>query len=310
MRPVIIDTDPGIDDAIALLLALRCPELDLRGVTAVAGNVSVERAAANAARVLALGGIPSGGLPLYAGMRGPLARVARVDDEAIHGRDGLGEAGITPVEWPLPTRHAVDWMEEQVRRAPGELTIIAIGPCTNVASLLQRLGNPALVAEIIIMGGSATLPGNSTPTAEFNFWADPEAARVVLQSGAKVRLVGLNVTRKALLYAADADRLDGGGAECRAVAAMSRHYIEKYSKRQSVQACAMHDPLAVAVAAVPDLVRWEPYHVDVECTGELTRGMCVVDLNKKLGRKTNALVAMDVDAETFRAFLMSRLLGR
>lgn len=310
MRPIIIDTDPGIDDAIALLLALRSPELEIVGITAVAGNVSLERAITNATRVLALGGVSPGGLPLYGGMRGPLARIERVDDEPIHGRDGLGEAGIPPVEWPVPQRHAVDWLEEQVRQRPGELTIVAIGPCTNVAALLQRLPDPAMVAEVIIMGGAVGAPGNSTPSAEFNFWADPEAARVVLQSGVKVRLVGLNVTRKALLHAADADRLQAeGDAGCRAVAAMSRYYIERYQRRNGVAACAMHDPLAVAVAARPDLVRWEQLYVDIECTGELTRGMSVADLMGRLDREPNALVAMDVDAEAFSSYLMDRLMG-
>lgn len=309
MRPIIIDTDPGIDDAIALWLALSCPELDLRGVTAVAGNVPVERAAANAARVLALGGIRPGGLPLHAGMRTPLAQATKPPDEPIHGSDGLGEAEVPSVEWPLPTRHAVDWLEAEVRAAPGRITLIALGPCTNVAALLQRLPDPAMVAEIIVMGGAVGAAGNVTPAAEFNFHTDPEAARIVLQSGARVRLVGLNVTRRALLHAADAERLAGGDARCRAIAQMSRYYIERYRRTHGVAACAMHDPLAVAVAARPDLARWEPYHVDVECRGELTRGMSVADLLRKTGRPANALVAMDVDADAFRAFLMGRLLG-
>lgn len=309
MRPIIIDTDPGIDDAIALLLALRCPELNLRGVTTVAGNVSAAKATANAARVLALGGIHPGGIPLFAGARGPLAQPRRIDDEPVHGKDGLGEAGIAPVEWPVPDRHAVDWLEEQVRQAPGELTLVAIGPCTNVAALLQRLPDPALVAEVIIMGGGVNVAGNVTPAAEFNFFADPEAARIVLQSGVKVRIVGLNVTRKALLHEADTDRLARSGPAQRAISGMSRYYIERYAKTHGVAACAMHDPLAVAAAAKPNLLTWESYYVDVECRGELTRGMMIADVLRKSGRPANALVAMDVDADAFRTFLMDRLLG-
>jgi inosine-uridine nucleoside N-ribohydrolase len=308
-RPIIIDTDPGIDDAIAILLALRCPELALVGVTTVAGNLNIDRVTRNAARVLALGGISPGGLPLHQGMRAPLTRTALAGEEPIHGPDGLGGAEVPDVAWPIPPRHAVDWMEEQVRSRPGELTIVAIGPCTNVAALLQRLPDPAMIAEVVIMGGAFLAPGNTNWVAEYNFHTDPEAARLVLQSGVKCRIVGLNVTRRALLYGEDAQRIAHAGPVGRAIAQMSRYYIERYQKTHGVAACAMHDPLAVAVTARPDLVRWEPYYVDIECMGELTRGMSVADILRKSGKAPNALVAMDVDAPAFRDFLVSRLLG-
>jgi len=309
MRPVIIDTDPGIDDAIALLLALRCPELQLRGVTAVAGNVSLERAAANAARVLVLGGVRPGSLPLHAGLRGPIARPGRIPDEPVHGPDGLGDAGIPPVDWPLPDRHAVDWLLEQVRLSPGQLTLVAIGPCSNVAAVLQRLPDPTVLREIIVMGGAVQCPGNVTPAAEFNIFADPEAARLVLHSGVPVKLVGLNVTRQALLHAEDADRLAAAGPVGAAVAAMSRYYIERYARRYGVAACAMHDPLALAAAVRPELLQWEPCYVDVEVGGELSRGATIADSLGKLGKPANCQLAVGVDAPAFRAFLLERLLG-
>lgn len=308
-RPVLIDTDPGIDDAIALLLALRCPELEVRGVTTVGGNVAVERCTANAAKVLALGGVKPGALPLHQGARTALAANVKVVDEPIHGGDGLGEARIPPVEWPVPERYAVDWLLEQVTGAPGELTLIGLGPCTNLAQLLQRLPNPGLIKEIILMGGSVGAPGNTNPVAEYNLWADPEAARVVLHAGVPVRLVGLNVTRKALLHAADTARLADSGPVGLAVAQMASFYIERYERIHGVAACAMHDPLAVAVGAQPDLCTWRSLYVDVECRGELTRGMSVADLMGRLGKAPNVQVAVDVDAERFRTFLLERLLG-
>jgi inosine-uridine nucleoside N-ribohydrolase len=309
VRPVIIDTDPGIDDAIAILLALKCPELEIRGLTTVAGNIAVERTTANAARVLALGGITPGGLPIAMGMRGPLVG-ARVPDEPVHGANGLGGVELPDVQWPVLKQHAVAFMADQVLAEPGQVSIIALGPLTNVAALIQLLPDPTVIREIVAMGGNVGCAGNSTPSAEFNIWADPEAARVVLHSGVPFRLVGLNVTRQALLRLEDTETLAAeGGGPGKAIAAMSCFYIERYRKVHGVAACAMHDPLAVAAAARPDLLRWEPYYVDVECHGELTRGMTVADLMRKLGKEPNVQVAMGVSVEAFRSFLMTRLLG-
>lgn len=308
-QPVVIDTDPGIDDAIAILLALRCPELHVLGLTTVAGNRSLPIVTDNAARVLALGGIAPGGLPIHAGARGPLARTARPGDEPIHGADGLGDAALPTVEWPLPGTHAVDWLEAEVRARPGELTVIALGPCTNIALLLQRLPDPGLVREIVVMGGSVWTAGNTTPAAEFNFFSDPEAAHYVLQSGAAVRLVGLNVTRRALLTAAAAERLAAGDPVCQAVARMAQPYMARYRARHGIAACAMHDPLAVAAVVQPDLLQWQPVWADVELRGELTRGMLVADVFGRSGLAPNVSVAVDVDQAAFEAFLLSRLLG-
>lgn len=309
-RPIIIDTDPGIDDAIAIFLALRSPELQIEGITTVAGNLNIDRVTRNAARVLALGGVTPGSLPLHQGMRAPLIRSRLAGEEPIHGPDGLGQAEVPEVDWPVPAEHAVEWLEEQMRRRPAELTIVALGPLTNVASLLQRIPDPAMIAEVVIMGGAFLVPGNITTAAEYNFFVDPEAARLVLQSGVKCRIVGLNVTRRALLTAQDAARIGLSGPVGRAIEQMSHYYIERYGEADGVAACAMHDPLAVAVTARPDLVRWEPYHVDVECRGELTRGISLVDVLHRTGNPPNALVAMDVDAPAFREFLLSRLLGQ
>lgn len=308
-RPIIIDTDPGIDDAIALFLALRSPELQIEGVTTVAGNLNIDRVTRNAARVLALGGIRPGSLPLHRGMRAPLICSTLAGEEPVHGPDGLGQADVPEVDWPVPSKHAVEWLTEQVCRRPGELTIVALGPLTNVASLLQRIPDPAMIAEVVIMGGAFLAPGNITMAAEYNFFVDPEAARLVLHSGVTCRIVGLNVTRRALLTAEDAARIGKSGPVGRAIEQMSRYYIDRYGEAHGVAACAMHDPLAMAVTVRPDLVRWEPYYVDVECRGELTRGMSVADVMHRTGNAPNALVAMDLDVPAFREFLLDRLMA-
>lgn len=307
-RPIIIDTDPGIDDAIALLLALRSPELEIQGVTTVAGNLNIDRVTRNAARVLALGGVRPGSLPLHRGMRAPLIRSNLAGAEPVHGPDGLGGADVPEVDWPVPERHAVEWLEEQVGRRPGELTIVALGPLTNVASLLQRLPDPGMIAEVVIMGGSVLAPGNVTMAAEYNFFVDPEAARLVLHSGVKCRIVGLNVTQRALLTGEDAAQIGQAGAVGRAVEQMCRYYIERCGSAHGEAVCAMHDPLAIAVTIRPELVRWEPCYVDVECRGELTRGMSVADIMHRTTNVPNALVAADLDVPAFRAFLLGRLL--
>jgi len=308
-RPIIIDTDPGIDDAIALFLALRSPELQIEGVTTVAGNLNIDRVTRNAARVLALGGVRPGSLPLHRGMRAPLIRSTLAGEEPVHGPDGLGQADVPEVDWLVPAKHAVEWLAEQVSRRPGELTIVALGPLTNVASLLQRIPDPGMVAEVVIMGGAFLAPGNVTMAAEYNFFVDPEAARLVLHSGVKCRIVGLNVTRRALLTAEDAARIGQTGPVGRAIEQMSRYYIDRYGPVHGVAACAMHDPLAMAVTVRPDLVQWQPCYVDVECRGELTRGMSVADVMHQTGQAPNALVAMDLDVPAFRRFLLGRLMA-
>ncbi|WP_432048186.1 nucleoside hydrolase [Streptomyces asiaticus] len=310
---VIIDCDPGIDDAIALLLAYASPELDVVGVTTVAGNVGLDQVVDNALRLCDLIGGAAAATPVLRGHAGPLARALRHPDEPVHGAYGLGG-----VELPTPTRaahpgHAVDWMAERIRGgAPQEITLIATAPLTNVAALLHA--HPDVrerLAEIVIMGGAAFAPGNTTPAAEFNFHADPEAARYVAEAGVPLRIVGLDVTRKALTPLADAEALIADGAPATSAAGrMLSHLIERYARRHAVRACAVHDALAVAAAIRPDLLQWTEAWVTVECAGEFTRGALVADVHGRTGLPPNAKVATGVDAEAFRAFLMSRLRDR
>ncbi|GAA3749312.1 purine nucleosidase/pyrimidine-specific ribonucleoside hydrolase [Spinactinospora alkalitolerans] len=306
--PVLVDCDPGVDDAIALLYALASPELDVRGVTTVAGNVSLAHANRNAARVLDLAGARDD-LPLVPGLTGPVARPARIPDEPIHGEGGLGgldlpETGRVPV-----SGHAPGWLAEQALAAPGELTLVALGPLSNVAAMLtlHPEAGPAL-REIVVMGGAAHCQGNITPAAEFNFFADPEAARLVLESGLPVRVVGLDVTRAALFPLERADRLAALPGAAGAAGTLLRGFVLRYRERFGVAAVPVHDALAVAAVTHPGLLDFESGAATVECAGEVSRGALVADLRRP--ERTRAVrVALGVDAEGFTRLLADRLAG-
>lgn len=311
--PVIVDCDPGIDDAIALLLAFASPELDILGVSAVAGNVSVERARENLVRLCDLAGAPTG-VPVLYGAVGPIARRARVADEPMHGPGGLGGVELPP-SGRTAQPDAVGWMAERLRERPGEITLVALGPLTNVAALLHRhpeLGaasrQGAPIKEIVVMGGAAFAQGNVTPAAEFNFHADPEAARYVLESGVPIRVVGLDVTRRALTPAADIRALaEMPSRVTRAAATMLGHLAERFEARHGIAACAIHDALAVAAVIRPGLLRWTPATATVECAGEFTRGALVADVRQGAAEGSSTRIATEVDKTAFGEFLLARL---
>ncbi|MCO6009745.1 nucleoside hydrolase [Actinoallomurus purpureus] len=339
--PVLIDCDPGIDDAIALLLAFASDEITVEGVTTVAGNVGIAQATANAAQVLDAAGAPPS-LPLVPGFGGPLARPERVPDEPVHGPGGLG--GVTlPASRRTPApggAHAVHRLAAQLRSRPGTRTLIALGPLTNVAGLLHQYPEAAeWVREIVIMGGAAFVPGNVTAAAEFNFHADPEAARYVLESGAPVRLVPLDVTRRAEVTRESADALAALGGTTAYAGRMLAHLADRVAERERAAAerrrvltgagwphggpapepagpvrtgdpvavARVHDALAVAAVLRPGLLGWTPAAASVECAGELTRGALVADVHGRTGREMTTLVATDVDADAFAALLAERL---
>jgi purine nucleosidase/pyrimidine-specific ribonucleoside hydrolase len=306
--PVVVDCDPGVDDAIALLLALASPELRVRGVTAVAGNVGLPEAVRNAGHVLDLAGAPAD-LPLVAGLAGPIARTARVADEPMHGAGGLG--GLRPAVPPRAPApgHAVDFLAHQALADPGELTLLAIGPLSNVAALLVRHPDAAAALRgVVVMGGAARAQGNITPAAEYNFHADPEAARLVLESDLAVRVVGLDVTRAALFPLEAAERLAALPGTAGAAGALLRGFVLRYRARYGTPAVPVHDALAVAALTHPHLLGWERGWATVECAGEFTRGALVTDLRTpERARRTD--VALTVDAAAFTALLTERLAG-
>ena len=322
-RRVIIDTDPGIDDALALALALRSPEVRVEAITTVCGNVNVDLGTRNALLVLEALGVDDPP-PVARGADRPLLREP-VDAAHVHGADGLGgitaivEPGGTPRYGPpratTGSRDAVDLILDIVRKNPNQITLIAVGPLTNVALALERDPTAmAQLAELIVMGGSLSGIGNVTATAEFNFYADPHAARQVLRAGLNTTLVGLDVTQQTLLRKAD---LEARLAHLKSPAAklvgdISRQYFALAQARSGDAACPLHDPLAVGVAIDPSFVRTERFEADVETGGELTTGMLVADRRKAKapsGFDGRIQGCVEVSAERFVKFFLDRVLS-
>ncbi len=311
--PVVIDTDPGLDDALALILALRSSALDVRAITSVAGNVSVEACTQNVLRILeVLGG--DSPPPVFEGCSEPLSPpVARA--QHVHAGDGIGGASTAFPVRQLRARpaHAVDAMIDLARRHSGNLTVIALGPLTNVATALAKDARAmSSIGRLIIMGGSADGRGNVTPSAEFNFYSDPSAARAVVRSGMRALLVGLNVTQRAVL---GRDRFDRhlsampGGPLRSFLAACAGPYFDFCQKYERADGCALHDPLAVAAAIDPSLVTTARRWCDVVATPGLTRGRMHAE-RSPAGRAGHPIqVAVAVDTRRFVKLFLETACG-
>jgi len=302
--PVLIDCDPGHDDAIALLLALASPELEVLGVTTVAGNQTLEKTTANAIRVLEF--VERGDVPVAAGADRPLVRDPFVAAH-VHGETGLDGPELPPPRATPVSEHAVDFLASRLMEAASPVTLVPLGPLTNIALLLARYpGAVASVERVVLMGGSIGV-GNVTPAAEFNIWADPEAAARVLDSGLDVTMVGLDVTHRALLMSDDAERLRAAGRVGRMVAELYDFFHRYHELTYGFGGSPIHDALAVAHVIRPELLHTEHRHIAIECGSELTRGRTVVDLWKRTGIEPNAHAAVEVDAEAFIRLLLERL---
>jgi inosine-uridine nucleoside N-ribohydrolase len=304
-RRVVLDCDPGHDDAMAILLAAASPSIDLRAITTVAGNQTLDKTTLNARRVCSVAGIA--GVPIAAGCDGPLKR-ERIIAAEIHGPSGLDG-----VDWPEPTvevdrRHAADVIIEEADASAEPLTIVAVGPLTNVATALQRA--PRIVdrlERISIMGGAVGV-GNWTPSAEFNIYADPEAAQAVLDSGLPITLVPLEVTHLALAtpeVIARIDRLDT--AVGRMSVALLRYFAETYERVFDFPAPAVHDPVAVAAVIDPTIARTRHVNVVIDTTSELSTGRTVCDMYATTGREPNADVGVDLDVDRFWDLMIGAL---
>jgi inosine-uridine nucleoside N-ribohydrolase len=320
-RHLLIDTDPGIDDALAILLALASPEARIEAVTVVAGNVSVDRATANARLILAVGA-PDPMPPIARGAEAPLRR-ALVTAGHVHGQDGLGNLGrfVEPdgrPRYPEPvptieTRSAPEVILDTVDRWGPELTVVALGPLTNLAATLARDARRlARAGRIVVMGGAIAVPGNISPAAEFNFFVDPEAAAQVLEAGLPLELIPLDVTRRVVLaQTVLAERLGRCAQDriARFVLDFTRHGFA-FGAGEEGGGIVMHDPLAMAVALDPSLVTLEPMSVEVECEGRLTRGLSLADrraIPAHRKRAPTCRVAVDVDAEGVLRLFLERL---
>src|SRR5712691_2454100 len=267
---VIIDTDPGVDDALALLLAMRSPELKIEAITPVAGNVPLELTLPNALRMVEIAGRTD--IPVAVGAKAPLLR-RLVTAAYAHGENGLGgavfpEPKIKPVAEP-----AAKFISQIVRKYPGEVTLITIGPLTNTATALNMDSELARMVKSLVMMGGSLSGGNITPAAEFNVYVDPEAARIVFQSGIPVTMVGLDVTRRTSLTDAHVRTLEAAqNPVSQAAAKIGRNALNHNRERGFLVGPNMHDSLAVAGFLDPAILKLQDYYVDVETTGELTAG--------------------------------------
>ena len=295
--PILLDCDPGHDDAVAILLAAGHDAIDLLAITTVAGNCPLELATRNARGVAALAGLD--GVPIAAGAAGPL-RGELITAPDIHGESGLDGYELSTGRAPLDPRTALELMTAALEAAPEPVTLVPTGPLTNVAQLLSaRPDLHGRVREIVLMGGS-TGRGNTTPAAEFNIFVDPEAAAIVFESGVPLTMVGLNLTHQARATPEVLERVRAlPGEPARAVAGWMAFFGAAYERVQGEFAPPVHDPCTVAMLIDPSLIRCVDSFVAVETEGRWTRGATVVDLNGRLGRPANARVALELDAPRF-----------
>jgi inosine-uridine nucleoside N-ribohydrolase len=301
--PIILDCDPGHDDAIALLLALASPELELVGVTTVSGNQTLDKTTANALRVLEFVGRED--VPVHAGAGAPLVR-ERVVAEYVHGETGMDGPDLPPARRSSGEAHAVDFIADEIRARGGRLTLVPTGPLTNVALLLAQ--HPDARPERIVLMGGAVGEGNRTPAAEFNIWADPEAARRVFESGVDTTMVGLDVTHQALITDAHTEELRARGRVGTMVAELMDFY-SRFHRRfyTDLAGSPMHDPVAVARVALPDLIDVHDAYITVDCGWEQGRGRTNVDWRGRGGHEPNAKVALGIDAEGFARTVIERV---
>jgi purine nucleosidase len=307
-RRIIIDTDPGQDDAVAILLALASPEeIEVLGITAVAGNVPLTLTARNARIVCELAGRPD--IRVFAGCDRPLARPL-VTAEHVHGRTGLDGPELPEPRMALEEAHAVDFIVETLRReAPGTVTLCPLGPLTNIATAFRRAPDIAeRVAGIVLMGGAYFEVGNVTPAAEFNIHVDPEAADIVFRSGAPITVVPLDVTQRALVTPARNAAFRALGTPVGLAVAQMTEFFERFDKEKyGAEGAPLHDPCVIAYLLRPALFAGRHVNVEIETTSELTLGMTVADWWGVTDRAPNATFLGAVDAEGVFTLLTERL---
>lgn len=305
MTDIILDCDPGHDDAIALLLALASPaEVNLLGVTTVSGNQTLDKTTANAIRVLDHVGRAE--IQVAAGADRPLVRERHVAAE-VHGETGLDGPDLPPPSRPPEPAHAIDWIAMTLTASRDPVTLVPTGPLTNIALLLARYPELASRVDRIVLMGGAYGEGNVTPAAEFNIWADPEAAHRVFTSGIDITMVGLDVTHQALLRPVDVDRLRVAGRAGKLVADLFDFFVGFHRSRYGWDGAPVHDAVAVAHVVDPGLLATEHVGVVVDTGPEPSRGRTHADLSRLSAWPRNCHVAVGIDAERFRELLITRI---
>jgi len=310
MNRIILDTDPGIDDALAIILALNSPEIQVEAITTVAGNVSQKKAHLNALKLLEFLRIDN--IPVAKGAVKPILRDVK-DSEGFHGPDGLGDAVLPKPKLRSFEKSAIEIIREKADELCDELIIVAIGPLTNIASFILAYPNIAVkIRELIIMGGAFNLTpygyGNVTPVAEFNIWIDPEAAKIVFNSSIPITAIGLDVTTnpKNGLSKELFEKIIGlGTKKSNLIFDLCKRHINRVGHFN------LHDPLAVAAAVDQSIIKTDKFVVDVETVGELTRGQTIVDKRHldhvKTSRDSNVNICIDVNSESFLKIFSDRI---
>jgi purine nucleosidase len=305
-KRIIIDTDPGIDDSLAILLALASPEVQLEGLTVVHGNCSTEQGVTNALSVLELA--RSNHIPVAHGCDLPLVQPSLLAPET-HGDRGLGYAQPPDSQSRPIAQKGCDFLIEQIMSNPGEITLVAIGPLTNIALAIRQ--EPRIVEavkEVFIMGGAMRHEGNTTPLAEFNTYVDPHAAHIVYHSGMPITLTPLDVTYQCILLAEDVARLQKSpSAIPDFIADTTRFYMEFHDEYQGIQGCVINDPLTLALTFTPDLCNYEEYYVDVDISGGVSMGKTITDFYEMTGKPANMKVALGVRARDFIDLFVERM---
>lgn len=305
-RAAVLDVDTGIDDAWALVYAVRSPILHVMGVTTVFGNANLDTTTRNTLSVLDLLGSD---VPVFRGSERPLLREGAEPVPEYHGSNGLGDAAVPPPLRAEEPQEAAQFLVDAVRSHPHALTIITVARLTNLArALLYDPEIASLADRVVMMGGAAFCPGNVTPVAEANIWGDPEAADIVFQSGIPITMVGLDVTMQARLTRQDLERLDPAHSYTALLRHATEFYIQAYERDDPTVKgwCPLHDPLAVAVAEDPSLVTTRRFPVRVESRGQFTDGMTVVDARSSVG-SVGAEVAVDLDRLRFMQTFYARV---
>jgi purine nucleosidase len=308
MKPkhILFDTDPGIDDALAILLALASPELKVEGVSVVHGNCSVDQGVTNTLGVLELA--KASEIPVTRGFALPLVQPTLLAPET-HGNAGIGYAKLgKPQSEPL-SQHSVDFLIDRIMAVPGQITLVCIGPLTNVAVAVRK--EPRIVEavkEVVVMGGAIRHEGNTTPLAEFNVYVDPHAAHIVFHSGMPLTLVPLDVTYECILTPDDVGRLlKIKSPISQFVADATRFYMEFHDEYQQIEGCVINDPLALALTFYPKLCDYEELYVDVDVSGGVSMGKTFADFYKMKKVPVNMKVALGVHARDFVELFLERV---
>lgn len=305
-KHIILDTDPGIDDSLAILLAVASPEIVLDGVVAVHGNVSAEQTTKNALSVLELA--KASRIPVYKGCDLPLVKESLLSPET-HGNQGLGYAKLPEPATKLRSKHGSDFLIEEIMSRPGEITLVCIGPLTNVALAIRQepriVGN---IKEVFIMGGAIQHPGNTTALAEYNTFVDPHAAHIVFHSGMPITLTPLDVTYQCIFTKDDLNRLSRiDSPVTKFIADSTRFYMAFHDEYQSIEGCVINDPLTLALTFMPEICDYQNLVVDVDISTGVGLGNTFADFYNYEKKNPNLKVAMGVRPRVFMEMFLERM---